>query len=270
MTTTRTLPEHGTYSRYIKHGCRCDDCRNAARAYRRRLGYDHSNGIRRRIDSTQVRGHIERLTARGWTQEQIAAAAGVNQTTVSGIMSRPGSQVRRSTAAAIFDVRLDQLAPVPRGLVDATGTRRRLQALMALGYPIPEVARRVGAGESSLQQTVEGRWARIKSVTATKVARVYRHLSTVPAPPSRFAEQARNEAMANGWYGPMAWDDIDDPECVPDPSAPAAPMSVHPADVAELAAQGLDDHAIGRRLGVSPRTVLRARHAHSIPAGAAA
>lgn len=265
-----TLPDHGTYSRYIRHACRCEACRAAGRAYRRRLGYDHSNGIRRRIDSTQVRGHIERLTARGWTQEQIAAAAGVNQATVSVIMSRPSSQVRRSTAAAIFEVRLDQVAPVPRGLVDATGTRRRLQALMVLGYTIPDVARRVGVGESSLQQTVDGRWARIKSVTATKVARVYRQWSVVRAPESRFAEQARNEAMAHGWHGPMAWEDIDDPECLPDPGEPVAPMSVHPSDVAELAGQGLDDHAIGRRLGVSPRTVLRARLAHAIPAGVAA
>ncbi|MFD4257765.1 hypothetical protein ACFWR9_09035 [Streptomyces sp. NPDC058534] len=268
--SARTLPGHGEYSRYIRHGCRCERCRAAGRSYRLRLAYDHTNGVRRRIDSTQVRVHIERLTARGWSQDQIAAAAGVNQATVSVIMSRPESQVRRSTAAAIFEVHLDQVAPIPRGMVDATGSRRRLQALMALGHTVPDIARQVGVGESSLQQTVDGRWSRIKSVTATKVARVYRQLSITPAPESRFAEQARNDAMAKGWYGPMAWADIDDPACVPDPNEPVAPVSVHPADVAELAAQGLDDQAIGRRLGVSPRTVLRARTAHGIPAGVAA
>lgn len=265
-----TLPQHGTYSRYARHGCRCDLCRDAARSYRRRLGYDYSNGIRRLVDATQVRVHIERLSARGWTQEQIAAAAGVSQPTVTDIVSRPRSRVRRDTARAVLDVRLDQVAPVPRGLVDATGTRRRLQALMALGYTTADVARRVGVGESSLQQTAEGRWERVKSVTATKVARVYRQLLHLPAPKSKHAEKARNDAMACGWHGPMAWADIDDPACVPDPGEPLAPRSVHPADVAELAAQGLDDDMIGRRLGVSPRTVLRARMAHNIPAGAAA
>jgi DNA-binding NarL/FixJ family response regulator len=102
------------------------------------------------------------------------------------------------------------------------------------------------------------------------VARVYRQMSTAPAPQSRFAEQARNDAMARGWHGPMAWADIDDPACVPDPDAPTAPRHVHADDVAELAARGLDDEEIGRRLGVSPRTVLRARAAHQIPAGVAA
>lgn len=267
--TTPTLPAHGQYSRYLTHACRCELCRAAGRSYRLRLGYDHSNGIRRRIDATQTRHHIERLTARGWTQAQIAAAAGINQATISVLM-RSGSQVRRSTAAAVLAVRLDQAAPIPRGMVDATGSRRRLQALMALGHTLPDIARLVGVGISSLQQTVDGRWARIKTTTATKIGRVYRQLSISPAPESRVAEQARNDAMAKGWYGPMAWADIDDPACVPDPNEPVAPMSVHPNDVAELAAQGLDDAAIGRRLGVSPRTVLRARTAHGIPAGVAA
>lgn len=268
--STRTLPDHGKYSRYVRHGCRCDHCRAAGRSYRLRLAYDHTNGVARRVDSTQVRVHLERLTAHDWTQNQIAAAAGIDQSTVSLIMSRPGTRVRRSTAAAILDIRLDQTAPVPRGLVDATGSRRRLQALMVLGHTISDIARRIAVPESSLQQTVEGRWERIRSVTATKVTRVYRQLSVMRAPQSRFAEQARNEAMARGWYGPMAWDDIDDPACVPDPTEPAAPASVHPADVSELAGRGLNDAEIGRRLGVSPRTVLRARTAHGIPAGVAA
>lgn len=268
--TVRALPDHGEYSRYARHGCRCDRCRAAGRSYRLRLGYDHANGTRRRIDGTQTRVHIERLVARGWTQKQIAAAAGLNQSSVSVVRSRPDTQVHRDTAAAILAIRLDQQPPIPRGLIDATGTRRRLQALMVLGHTTAAVARRISVPEVSLQQVIEGRWATIKIATAAKVTHAYRDLSLRPAPPSRFAEQACNQAMVRGWYGPMAWADIDDPACVPDPNEPAAPASVHPRDVAELAAQGLDDAAIGRRLRVSPRTVLRARVVHGIPAGVAA
>ncbi|WP_406444454.1 hypothetical protein OHB14_36480 [Streptomyces sp. NBC_01613] len=264
------LPDHGEYSRYIRHGCRCQTCRDGVRSYRLRLSYDRSNGRRRRIGSTQARIHLERLVARGWTQAQIAAATGLNQATISLVLHRTAAQVLCRTAAAILDVRLDQPAPVPRGLVDATGTRRRLQALMVLGYTLPEMARRVGAGASSLEQTVDGRWERVRTLTATNVARVYRQLSTTPAPPTRTAEQARNQAMELGWHGPMAWADIDNPQCVPDPAEPPAPRHVHADDVAELAGRGLDDEEIGRRLGVSPRTVLRARAAHNIPVGAAA
>lgn len=263
------LPAHGQYSRYIKHGCRCDLCRDAGRRYRLRLGYDRVNGVQRRVDGTQTRVHIERLIARGWTQKQIAAAAGLNSATVSEALSARYATVHRNTATAILKVELDRTPPIPRLIVDAIGTRRRLQALMVLGYTMADVARRVGVGVSSLQQTADGRWDAIRSTTAQKVARVYRQLSTAPAPRTLWSEKSRNEAMAQGWHGPMAWADIDDPQCVPDPDEPTAPGHVHAEDVAELVARGLDDQQIGQRLGVSPRTVLRARTAHNIPAGVA-
>jgi transcriptional regulator with XRE-family HTH domain len=259
--STRALPDHGTYSRYIGHACRCEPCREAGRTYRRRLGYDRVNGVSRRVDPTQTRNHAERLTARGWTQTQIAAAAGLNSAQISEVLSGRYATVRRRTAAAILNIPLDAAPPIPRRVIDATGTRRRLQALMVLGHTLPEIAAQSGAGVSSLQQTVDGRWNRIHATTAGKVARVYRQLSLHPAPPARWAEQARNNAMANGWHGPMAWEDIDDPACVPDPDVPTAPAHVHPDDVAELVGQGLSDVEIGRRLGLSPRTVLRARTA---------
>lgn len=268
--TTRTLPDHGTYSRYCKHGCRCQPCRDAGATYRRRVGYDRVNGIPRHTSATQTRVHLERLTARGWTQAQIGAAARVNQATICLVLQGNQPTVHTRTATAILDIRLDQAPPIPRGLTDATGTRRRLQALMVLGHTVPDIARRIGVGVSSLEQTAEGRWVNVRTGTAAKVARVYRQLSVIPAPPTRYAELARNQAMERGWYGPMAWADIDDPACVPDRDGPTAPRHVHPDDVAELASQGMDDAAIGQRLGLSPRTVLRARMAHSIPAGAVA
>lgn len=267
--TPRPLPNHGTYSRYIRHACRCELCRAAARNYRRRLGYDRVNGIQRRIDGTQTRVHLERLIARGWTQKQIAAAASLNNATVSEALAGRYATVHRNTAAAILNIALDQTPPVPRRIVDATGTRRRLQALMVLGHTMADVARRAGVGVSSLQQTADGRWDTIRATTAAKVARVYRQLSTTPAPRTLWSEKSRNHAMARGWHGPMAWADIDDPRCVPDPDEPTAPRHVHADDVAELAARGLDDEEIGRRLRVSARTVLRARAAHGILVGVA-
>jgi DNA-binding CsgD family transcriptional regulator len=260
------LPPHGTYSSAVVHRCTCPTCHS----YRRRRAYDRANGKTGRTDATQPRAHLERLVARGWSQDQIAAAAGLNQATISIILARQYAGVRRSTAAAILDIRLDQDPPIPRGFIDATGTSRRLQALMVLGHALPDIADQIGVSKSNLHDLAEGRWKTVRTATAGKVARVYRKLSTLPAPPDRIAELARNEAMARGWHGPMAWDNIDDPACQPDEDRPAAPQHVHADDVTELAARGLDDEEIGRRLRVSARTILRARTAHGIPAGVAA
>ena len=257
---------HGTYTRAIAGKCGCKPCGS----YRLRRAYDRANGVSGRVDATQSRAHLERLIARGWSQYQIAAASGLNQATVSIVLSGQYKGVRKSTAAAILSVRLDQQPPIPRGFIDATGTRRRLQALAVLGYTLADIAQRVGVAQSSLYQTLEGPWVRVRTPVATKVARVYRQLSARPALPSRHAAQARNQAMERGWHGPMAWEDIDDPACQPDPDTPSAPRHVHAEDITELARQGLDDEEIGRRLNVSRRTVLRARTAHRIPSGVAA
>jgi lambda repressor-like predicted transcriptional regulator len=265
-----SLPDHGTYSRYGRHGCRCDACREAGRTYRRLRGYDRVNGITRRIDPTPTRTHAQLLIARGWTQAQISVASGLHSAQVSEVLAGKYATISHRTAAAILAVALDSTPPPSCGLVDATGTRRRLQALMVLGHTLPDVARRAGVGVSSLQQTTRGQWVQIRAASAAKVTLVYRELSLVSAPPSLHAEKARNDAMARGWYGPMAWEDIDDPACVPDRDAPTAPRHVNADDVAALADQGLDDAEIGRRLGLSPRTVQRARTAHNIPAGVAA
>lgn len=239
-------------------------------SYRLRYAYDRANGVRRRVDATQTRHHLERLTTRGWTNRQIAIAAGLDPTTMSVIRSGRYAQVARHTAAAILAIRLDQDPPIPRGLTDATGTRRRLQALMVLGYPLPEIARQVGVSYFSLIQTAHGKWSAVRTPTAQKIARLYRRLHLTPAPPTRTAEFVRNEAMEQGWVGPGAWDDIDDPACQPEAFEVTGPRHIHPDDVAELAGRGLDDREIGRRLGVSERTVLRARAAHNIRVGVAA
>lgn len=260
------LPAHGTYSRALRHKCHCKLCNS----YRIRSAYQRASGTRGRVDATQTRNHIERLTARGWSQDQIAAAAGLNQATISIVLSGRFASVRRTTAAAILNIRLDQTPPIPRGFTNATGTRRRLQALMVLGYNLPNVSRRSGVAQQALHDALVGGCQAVRTSTAEAVARVYRQLATRPAPATRPAEQARNLAMLRGWYGPMAWEDIDDPACEPEPDETTAPRHVHADDVAELAARGLSDAEIGSRLRVSERTVLRARIAHNIPTGVSA
>ena len=47
--------------------------------------------------------HIKRLQRRGWTQGQIAAAAGVDRSTLSRSL-RPGAVVKSSTTAALLAV----------------------------------------------------------------------------------------------------------------------------------------------------------------------
>lgn len=97
---------------------------------------------------------------------------------------------------------------VDRLYIDATGTIRRIRALMALGWRYRDIDNLAG------YQTSRASWAhnlvvqqRVHIDTAERVARIYDELSMSRGPSNRL----RNLAAKNGWAPPLAWDDIDDP-----------------------------------------------------------
>lgn len=101
-------------------------------------------------------------------------------------------------------------------LVDATGTRRRLQALAVLGYGSNQVVARMRCGSPTYLSAVrQGDKQVVPEQLAREVARVYRMLSKASRPP-RHATLAHKVRTA-GWVGPHAWAgvDIDDPDTAP-------------------------------------------------------
>lgn len=107
--------------------------------------------------------------------------------------------------------------------VDSTGTRRRIQALVAIGWNLEVLAQKLGTARGAV-----GDYMCIKPVnasTARRVAAVYNQLSMTPGPSRRAQVRARNK----GWVPPFGWDDaeIDDPNAQP-VSAPKVPKLIDP------------------------------------------
>lgn len=102
-----------------------------------------------------------------------------------------------------------------RTKVSAVGTRRRIQALRALGYSLRELAEDGGwnTGHAALKYPLVAET--ITADTARRVAEIYERLSMTPATGPR-ATRSRKLAVRNGWAPPLAWDDIDDPDAAPD------------------------------------------------------
>ena len=101
-----------------------------------------------------------------------------------------------------------------RRLIDATGTRRRIQALMRLGWTGQQIAERAGIprGQSSIDTLVR-RTKRVTVERAAAIAAVYDDLSMTLGE----SVVTRARAERNGWPPPLAWDDesIDDPDATP-------------------------------------------------------
>lgn len=87
--------------------------------------------------------------------------------------------------------------------VSSLGTRRRLQALAAIGWPQTTLARMMGRDQRHVSQTMRGETVYLS--THRMVEALYRELSMKPGPSRRTKAHARSR----GWAPPLAWDDID-------------------------------------------------------------
>ena len=98
--------------------------------------------------------------------------------------------------------------------VDATGTRRRIQALGFIGHTRAALAAQLGTTADHLTYALYQ--PHVPEDLARRVRRVYNELWDV-VPAGAAADRARASARHNRWVSPLAWDDddIDDPAAVP-------------------------------------------------------
>lgn len=264
MTTDDHTPSRACYQR----GCESGECERAAYLYMKRLYIDYSHGRRRTCSAAQSRAHIDRLFAADWTQAEIAKAAAVTHSMIADIRNGR-SAIYNRTALAILSIPIGP-PPGPRPL-DATGTVRRLRALIRIAHSLERIVAETGMSRAKLSRITAGRFDTIDANTASCVARAYRHLVMVPGKNSG----ARRYAENMGWHSPLAWDDIDDPACKPDTGyrseakASTKPkVYADPARVARLTAQGMSAAEIAVRLGCHQRTVVRIRARAAEPVAA--
>ena len=188
-------------------------------------------------------------------------------------------------------------ADVLNSRVDPTGARRRIQALMCLGWSQVQIATHAGTTQTVISAHLYNRW--ITRNGHDRIATVYELLSArIPATDTTSQRMSvhRTRALArrNGWAPPLAWDDIDDPDeqptghlvcttagcaraaqpdgrCSGHQRRPHAPPPISPQDRADLVARihelaeaGLTDPEIGRRVGKSADAVFKIRHRNAL------
>ena len=219
---------HGTRAAYVKDRCRCPDCTAANTAASRTATRERIYGCwQPYVDACPVREHIAALRAAGIGVERIAQLAGLSTSHIRQLAEHGGDapttqRVRPSTAARVLSVGIDNVSRAPRSRVDATGTSRRLRALVALGWPTELLADQLGRRPNSLHRSMTGQSVTVR--TAQEIANLYERLWNTRPPQATSAQRAaasaaRAHAAAQGWLPPLAWDDIDiDPTPAPPPA----------------------------------------------------
>lgn len=299
-THPRAHHPHGTRARYTLDRCHCRDCRQANRSAerdrQRQIAYGRWQPY---VDAGPTRSHIAQLREQGVGLKRLATLSGVSHGSLSQLVygcpvrgRGPSRRIRPDSAAKILAVAgtLDDLGS--RVGVDATGTHRRLQALVARGWSMARLARQLGVDPTNLPAMM--RRAHVSAGIARAVEDVYEIMWNTPPPEgdhrSRIAaSRARRYAAARGWLPPMAWDDLTI-------DAPTSTLSGGPAigEIDEIAVErrcsgdwtvrltraerhlvvrrlhtvGLSDRAIQRRTGIDCRQVIRDRQTLGLPATA--
>lgn len=291
--------EHGTRNAYVCDRCRCRPCRSAntaaERARNRAKLYGRYGGL---VDAEPVRAHVRELQAAGIGLQQIFRVSRVGGGVLTKLMygtPRPDGTVRPPSrrvtprvAERILAVTVADLAP--SAIVDGTGTTRRLQALVTVGWSQSALARALGMSPVNFTRTI--RSPRVLASTAAAVRVLYDRLWDTPPAHDTHRERiayarARSHAAKQGWLPPLAWDDdtIDDPAADPwHPETAYVPAAERPLDeiaiqeamrgrrvhltpaekaeaVARMTARGISAAKIAERLGVTPRSVIRRRSA---------
>jgi hypothetical protein len=274
--TTRTLPAHGTLSRAKYHKCHCDKCRQVSADYQRtrhrKRGYGTWQPL---VDAEPVRAHLALLKQHGISYIRTAELAGLYPPTVGRLLytvggRKPVQRVRPETAAAILAVQPGAIDP---HTTDGTGTRRRIQALVAAGWPLRRLGKHFGVNPSTpgrlLKQTT------LRTATAKAITDAYQRLQRQRPEDNGIkavdADRARRWAAGKGWPDPVWWEDyghIDDPAF--DPAAAVRALSrdelaaLRRADITHLADCGYDPEAIHQRMGgeIALSTVRTVVHEH--------
>ncbi|MEV7417084.1 hypothetical protein [Streptomyces sp. NPDC089919] len=189
----------------------------------------------RNKDISDIQCHLRRIYRGGMTSQAMAARSGVSRDTIMHVIKGyrtlrgrevPVTCLLRSTIDKLWTIELELPPDECRAgaHLPPLGTRRRLQALSALGYDGVWIAEQLGVSASNLSAVIHGQRSRnfVYAATAHRVAALYAaYQHTDPTEAGRSAWQvsiAKSRAAKKGYAPPSCWDDdaIDSPGAEPE------------------------------------------------------
>jgi hypothetical protein len=214
--------QHGT-AQCARHGCQRSECRQADYRRRKRNALDLQRGISWLVPVHEVWAYLKELTEAGMSLIDIAEKSRVSYGTIKDYYTKRVAKVHRGNAEAIWAIPMPSGDYVPSGdmRVDATASRRRLQALGVRGFPRGVLATETGITAQIIGDIRDGRRRGVLLSTERAIAQAYDRLWNKD--PFDFGAKredvtvTRNRAAQDGWAPPTAWDDdeIGDPKARP-------------------------------------------------------
>jgi transposase len=259
--TDRQPPHHRNLTCYTDYRCRLPECVERYRQWRQENRRKRREGQAVLVDAEPVRRHLEALRAQGITPHRVGLITGIDDYTLHAFFpSHTGRRCRKHRTSPEIAQKILAVTPetAAAATTDGTGTRRRIQALAAAGWPQRTIAGQLGLHETYvkdlLRRTQQGRF--VYASTADQVARAYEELKKKK--PTRcgidpaVAKRVRTRAAAKRWPTTRYWDTrmdvIDDPDF--EPLYGVTRREQIAQDANWLMRAGLTKEAAAQRLGV--------------------
>lgn len=155
---------------------------------------------------------IEEFLRGGASVQTIANAAGLHATVLHRIRAGRIDLIERETQNKILKAK-PQVGPH----ISVVGTRRRLQAMAALGYSLTDVEDATGVKSPLITNIRTGKNVSTAPETAAAIKEFYEIIEDTPAADSATSRRAVAFADKYNWAPPSAWKglDIEDPSVVP-------------------------------------------------------
>ncbi|MBD9723495.1 hypothetical protein PV755_46305 [Streptomyces caniscabiei] len=228
MTTrTRQAPHHRNLTCYTDYRCRLPECVTRYNHWQRnRLRAVADGTWQPFIDATPVREHLLHLYAAGLTPHRVSVLTGIDFNTIR-LYTQPAPKqgrgmTRQTTPAFQAKILAVRAEPTLPGRVDPTGTRRRIQALSAIGWPLRELGPHIGIRPDNVRRILT-RGQTVYGTTAKATIDAYEKLRRSRPRRHGISEIGTARALRNArqqrWAPPKYWDQhpgaIDDPHFEP-------------------------------------------------------
>lgn len=142
------------------------------------------------------------------------------------------------------------------------GTKRRLEALMLLGWLPDTLARLAGVQPITIERILDGTTSAVNPTTYKNIKRIHDALWDWPPQPLSTREANRvagvkARARSAGFAPTMAWDDIDNPRAKPKGIRQDDSGTTGIDEIVALLRSGESALFIARRLKVRPESIAR-------------
>ena len=262
----REPPHHDTLTCYTDYRCRRPDCVDRYNTWGRDRERAIADGTwQPLLDAEPVRQHLLALHAAGITIHRVATLTGMTHRSVRnytqhdyGHAAPRRRRITREVAERILAINPAEHTP---GHVEPLGSRRRVEALAAIGWPSIHLARKAGIHPSNRTTILAG--PTMRASTAQRITDAYDELKRLK--PARHGvrkssmSRAVKQARDLRWPPPKYWDEtgaIDDPHFKPLYRVTRAEILAE--DAVWLIGAGLDRTAAAERLGVDKSYLDRA------------